>query len=338
MPIIPPTPVANQIGPSGQKPYVNERNFGQMVGEILNWNPHASATMVQNWVNHIVRKIYDRRLWYGLMVKGQIVSPGFITGGSLQLSNGSPNVVGTGTNFAPGMIGMSLRVGYNNPVYNIIAVADSTHLTLELPWGSNDFSAVGYFITQYYYSIPNIKFIFDAINLQLQRRMWTNLTQATLNSRDPSRQQIMYSWGLASMPPDPSGNFQFELYPASMIQQAFPYLAYIQPPNLVNDSDVLPPGIRSDIVIAHGISDCLLYRPKENSYYDPATAIAISRTKMAEFERELMSMEQNDEALYRQDIVHRWEQMPLAEPGDAFWDILHPIARSGYIEGGGWED
>lgn len=337
MPIIPPNPIANQVGPNGQRPYVNQQNFGQIVGEVLSWNPSATSEMVKVWVNNAVRKIYDRRLWYGLMVKGQIVSPGFTSGGTLALTLGSANVVGSGTAFTPSMVGQALRVGYNNPVYNIIAVTDATHLTLELPWGSPSFSAVGYFITQYYYSIPNIKFIFDCINLQLQRRMWTNLNQATLNARDPSRQQIMYSWGLASMPPDPSGNFQFELYPASMIQQAFPYLAYVQPPNLVNDFDVLPAYLRSDIVVAHGISDCLLYRPKENSYYDPATALAISRVKLAEFEGEVRNMEQADEQLYRQDIVMRWEQLPMADPGDGFWDILHPIPAGGYELDSGWE-
>jgi len=337
MPVIPPSPIPNQVGPSGQLPYANEKTFGQMVGEVAMWNPSAPVEMVKNWINHAVRDIYDRRLWYGLMRKGQIVSPGFYNTGSIQLTLGSATVVGTGTGFTPAMVGQSLRVGYNNPIYNIISVTDATHLTLELPWGAPSFNAVGYFITQYYYSIPNIKFIFECINLQLQRRMWTNLNQATLNARDPSRQQIMYSWGLASMPPDPNGNFQFELYPASMIQQAFPYLAYVQPPNLVNDLDTLPAFIRADVVIARAIADCLLFRPKENAMYDPATAIAVSRTKMMEFEATVQSMAQDDEQRYRQDIVQAWEQLPMADPGDAFWDVLHPIPAGG-SDMGFWQD
>ena len=336
MPIVPPAAIAGQVGPSGQRPYVAEKNFAQMIGEVLSWNSAASSEMVKNWINHAVRRILDRRLWYGLMLKGQLVSPPFYSAGSVALTTNSATVVGTGTAFTTDMVGRSLRVGYNNPIYNIIAVTDATHLTLELPWGGPSYSSVGYFIAQYYYSIPNIKFIFDAINLQLQRRMWTNLTQATLNARDPSRIQIMYSWGIAAMPPDPNGNYQVELYPAAMIQQAIPYLAYVQPPNLVDDSNVLPAYIRADVVIASAISECLLYRQKENTYYDSATAIAISRTKATEFERELLSMEQADEQLYRQDVVQRWEQMPMADPGDAFWNVLHPVPSGGYV--GDWED
>jgi hypothetical protein len=333
MPIIPPQAIPNQIGPNGNQPYVAQQSFGQMIGECLSWNPSCSVSMVQTFLNNALRSVIDKRLWVGTLRKGQIISPAYYSTGTIAVTNGSATVTGTGTNFTSSLVGLSLRVGYINPIYNIIAVPNSTTLTLELPWGSPSQSSTGYFIVQQYYSIPNIKFIIECINLQLQRRMWVNLNQATLNARDPSRLQILYPWGLASMPPDPNGNFQFELYPASMIQQTFPYLAYTQPPNLVNDSDVLPAFMRSDVLVARAIADCLLYRPKENSYYDPATALAVSRTKMQEFAGELMAMEQADEQLYRQDVVQRWEQMPMVDPGDAFYDVLHPVGSSTNSDG-----
>jgi hypothetical protein len=330
--------ITNQVGPNGVQPNTSQQNYGQMIGEVLSWNSNASVAMAQTWLNNALRATVDRRLWYGMLRKGQIVSPAYYSQGTIAVMNNSATVTGNGTNFTTALIGLSLRVGYINPIYNIIGVPNSTTLTLELPWGSPSQSSTGYFITQQYYSIPNIKFIIECINLQLQARMWTNLNQSTLDAIDPSRLQILYPWGLASMPPDPSGNFQFELYPASMIQQAFPYIAYVQPPNLVADTDVLPAFMRSDVLVARAISDCLLYRPKENTFYDPSTALAVARTKMQEFNGEMQSMEYADEQLYRQDIIQRWEQMPMADPGNAFRDVMSAVSTQGgtYGDDGGW--
>ena len=335
MPITPPAPIANQITPSGVQPYVQQQNFGQMVGECQSWNPNASAAMIQNWINNHVRKFYDRRLWYGLMTRGQIVTPKFYSQGQVSLTLGSTTIVGAGTTFTPDMVGRALRVGYNNPIYQIVSVTDATHLTVDLPWGAPTLGPVGYYIVKYYYSIPNIKYILTAVNLQLQQRMVTNLNQFSLNSIDPSRQQLMYSWGIAGMPPDPNGNYQFELYPASMVQQAIPYVAYVQPPNLVNDEDTLPPFVRCDIIKNFTIPDVLRYRTKENPYYDPATALTIAGEKMKEAESEAMRTEQADENLYRQDIVLDFEQFPMYQPGGAFWDALHAVS-AGSSGGDDW--
>lgn len=329
MPIVPPTSIPNQIVPSGQLPYVQQDTFAQMIGECLSWNPNASSEMIKKWINNALRKFVDRRNWYGLMTRGQIVTPAYYSKGQVNMTLGSTTVTGVGTTFTPDMIGRSLRIGYNNPIYNILSVPSATQLVIDLPWGAPTLGPVGYYIVKYYYSIPNIKYFLVAVNLQLQQRMVTNLNQASLDSIDPSRQQLMYSWGIAGMPPDPQGNYQFELYPASMVQQAIPYVAYVQPPNLLDDSATLPPFIRCDIIKAHAISDCLRYRMKDNPFYDPATAMAISKEKMAEFETETLRTEQADENLYRQDIILAFEQYPMFQPGGAFWNVLHAVSAMG---------
>lgn len=335
MPILPPPAIPNQITPEGNLPYVQQQNFGQMIGECQSWNPNASAAMIMNWINNAVREFYDRRNWYGLMTRGQIVTPKFYSQGQVSVNLGSNIAIGAGSSFTNDMVGRSLRIGYNNPIYNILAVDTVAQtLTLDLPWGGTSFANVGYYIVKYYYSIPNIKYIMVAVNLQLQQRMVTNLNQFSLDSIDPSRQQLMYSWGIAGMPPSPRGDYQFELYPASMVQQAIPYVAYVQPPNLVNDDDTLPPFVRCDIIKAKTIPDVLRYRVKDNPWYDPQTALQISKEKMAEFEMGARSAEQADENLYRQDIVLNFEQYPLYQPGGAFWNTLHAVSAMG---GGDWE-
>lgn len=338
MPVIPPQPITNQITPSGNKPYVQQQTFGQMIGSVQSWAPSVDTSMISIWLNNAARQVYDFRLWYGCLTKGQIVTPPYYSQGTITATLGSASIVGVGTNFTSSMVGMSLRVGYNTPIYNIISVTDPTHLTLELPWGFSTLTDTSYYIVQYYYTIPNIKYIHTAINLQLQFQLRTTLTQKTLDARDPSRQQIMYPVAIAGMPPDKDGNFQCELWPASMTQQAIPYLAYVQPPNLVNDSDTLIPFIRCDIVVARATADALRYRTKSNPNYSEGVALAIATEKMKEFEGELMHMAMMDENLYRTDVESFAEGLAYVVDSNGFpmggatLAAMSPVGRTYYGE------
>lgn len=338
-----PVQIPNQVNPTynvtGNLPYSQQQNFGQLKGEVAQWNPNADFPMIDTWINNALRVLLDRRLWYGLLVKGQIVSSGLYSTGTVTTVAGSPTVTGIGTAWTTALVGQALRVGYTSPIYNIVAVNPVAQtLTLELPWGGFAYSGIGYYITQYYYSIPNIKFIYTAVNLQLQYRLWTNVAQTLLDNIDPSRLRVLYPYVLATMPPDPQGNYQVEMWPASCTPIAFPYKAYVQPPNLVNDSDSLPPFIRCDVVVARAISDALRYRTKDNPYYSEVVALQIAKEKMAEFESEVARMEGMDENLWRQDYLNSNETYPYLDlltglrPGGDFIRAMTP--ESGY--GDGW--
>ena len=311
MPITAPQPIANQVGPNGIQPYANQINFGQLFGRVAMYAPHCSITAVQNICNNVVRRIYDRRNWYGLYRRGQIVSPGYYSTGTIALVAGSASVQGTNTAWTALLVGQQLRVGFTAPIYTVIAV-DPVHqvLTIEMPWGLPSVSSTGYFISQMYYSIPNIKFFYSVKNLQLYYRLWTNVPQSLLENWDPSRMQLMFPRVLASMPPDPSGNYQFELWPAPNTAQSFPYLSYCTIPNLVNDTDNFPPFIRSDVIELGAIAEVLLWRPKNNPAYSESMCLQVSKDFNSRFEIELLHAAEADEALMRQDVISREEQTP----------------------------
>jgi hypothetical protein len=255
------------------------------------------------------------------MRKGQLVSPGYTTTGQVSMVQGSPTVTGTNTNWSYSqngqpIIGQQFRWNFISPIYTIIGANLGTNpqtITLEMPWGLPSVSTSGYIITQFYYPIPGAKYVFSCKNLQMMYRMWTNVPQALLENFDPSRLQFMYPRILATMPPDQYGNYLTEMWPAPNTSQSFPILFYTQPPNLVNDTDSLPAYIRGDIVKAKAISDVLLYRPKANSSYSEQTCVTIAQQKLKEYEAEIQHAANNDEALYRNDIVTQWEMMPMAQ-------------------------
>lgn len=322
--------ITNQVLPiPGRNPYVNQATFGQILGRVLDYNRGCDPSVVQNLINNVVRRIYDRRMWYGLLAYGQIVAPGIYQTGTVNLTLGSPIVQGNGTSWTTALVGQQLRVGYSYPIYNIIAVnTGSQQITLDLPWGSPSQSTLSYFIAQYYYSFPNIKYFYSVKNLQLMYRMITNVSQSLLENWDPSRLQLLYPWIVATMPPDSSGNYRIEMWPAPSSPQAFPYIAYTQPPNLVEDSDPFPAFIRSDVVEAGAIAEILLHNPKNNPGYSEASALNMSARFSKQFEFEMEKAVQADEALFRQDTLWQSEMSPVAID----WSNGRLLGGGGFID------
>ena len=303
-----------------------------MKGNVLLWNPNAGG-VVDILINSALRKVLDRRTWFSQFVKGQLVCPQATTQGQATVTLGSNIVQGIGTSWTSALIGQQFRIGYNNPIYTIFDVDPvGQQLSLELAWGGSSTTS-GYFIIQYYFNLgPNIKYLKNMVNMQLGFRMWTHGTQDFLNAVDPWRQNQNWPYVVAPMPLDPNGNYLVELYPASWIQQAFPFLAYVQPPNLVNDLDTLPAYIRCDVVLLDAIAQALVWRgPKNNPYYDANEAA----TKRAQFESEMNQMAQADENLYRTNLSLPFEDVPYYQPGGAMWDASHAV---GVGDGGGYGD
>lgn len=314
----------------GVSPLRNQQPFSAMIGEVMDHNPDIDPETIKVFINNTVRKIYDRRTWYGLMVRGQISTTGFTIGGSISVTQGSTQIYGTGTTWTAALVGQQFRLGFNTPPYTITAL-DVTNqiLTIEMPWASNTYASAGYFIAQYYYALgPNIKYIHTAKNMIMAWRLRLDYTQQTLDSKDPWRATVFTPTALAQMPPDPNGNYMVELWPVPSIVQALPFIATLQPPNLVEDNDALPAAIRSDIVAKFAIAEVKVYRgPKWNKYYDAPESARLK----GEAERELMFMAKADEDLYRQNILLPMDGMPVAPDllsggRNSIWDVNHGVA------------
>lgn len=333
MPAAGPISIPNQVLPQpGVLPFVQSQNFGQIIGSTLDRGcPDMDPETAKTIVNDVVRKIYDRKNWYSLMVRGQIVTEGFVIGGSVNITKGSTFIQGLGTTWTPELIGRQFRLGYNTPPYTITALDPMNQiLTIEMPWGGVSYQGAGYFIAQYYYSPgPNIKYIHTARNLIMAWRLRLDYTQQSLDTIDPWRINTFSPCALAQMPVGPQGQYMVELWPVPSIVQALPFIAGIQPPNLVADNDSLPPYIRTDIITKFAIADAKVYRgPKYNKYYD---AVESQRLR-GEAEAEINWLAMKDDDLYRQSLIYEFESMRMApEPGlDSNWSINHGVtARAG---------
>ena len=103
----------------------------------------------------------------------------------------------------------------------------------------------------------------------------------------------------------------------------------MQPPNLVDDNDTLPPYIRCDVVIKEAMCWALRYKPKENPGYDPQTALAVANRFTRNFWRS-RAMWNADENLYRTSSTIQGEDYPDFTPGGDIWcAATHAIMGDG---------
>lgn len=325
MPVAVPT-VVNVTGIASQQ--VNQasqarttpKNFGQLTGEVSQWNPNIPVTMIRNWINEAYRSVIARRMWYGLMVRGQVVTPGVYTAGTVTVTAGSNVVTGVGTNWTAAILGQQLRVGFSTGFYNISKVDGAGQIELDLPWGNATQVNVGYSIMQVWVTLGyNIKMILEMVNQRQGYRLYTQLPQAVLNKYDTWRTSTGWTFMCAPKEPTTDGQPQFELYPAPTFQQAFPFLAYTQPPALVKDSDFPAPFLRDEALMNPAIANSLVFGgPKNNDRYDTQTA----SFKLKEGEARIAEMMNEDDCLYPKDHIWDYGQWPYSKHG-SLWLQSH---------------
>lgn len=301
MPIVQGNPLfPNQYGFNGSQPYTTQLNFGQMIGEVLLWNPDIDPLLVGRMLNNNYRKIIERRNWYGLMVRGQVSTPQYTSQGAATVTLGSNVVTGTGTNWTSALQGQQFRIGFTNPFQTITQVVSTTQLLLDMPYGAQTVTNSGYQIVQAWVTLgANIRYILDAVNQQQGWRMAVNVPQQTINETDTWRTNVGWSYAFSNREPTPDGQLQIEIYPVPFFLQVFPFLAYTQPPNMVQDADSPVVFIRADVLVLLTIADALVWQGKQNKYYDPQT----SQLKLAQAEAELQKMERSDDSMYQQDTI-----------------------------------
>jgi len=299
-----------------QRSPTTQLNFRQMVGEVMQWNPDLPVQMAKRFLQNSYRRIVDSRDFYGNLVKGQVSVPNAYTTGTANLVNGSPVVNGVGTNWVDSMIGEQFRVGFSTPIYTIVNVVSPTQLQLDLPWGSPTQSNLGYQIFQNIVNFgPNIKRLLDVVNQVQGYRLGLNIPQTVLDIYDTWRTNMGWTILVANYAPSPTGVPQFELYPPPTYQQTFPFLAYVQPPDLIQDTDAPVVSIRSDVIVYGAIPHALLFRGKKSNYYDPQTAQYFQKM----FEMELQKNKMNDNDLYQKDVIWEYSKWPLQGFGANFW-------------------
>ena len=296
---------ANQVGASTtSQAYSVQLNYGGMLREVTSWNPNIDPMVAGRMINNRYRQIVSRRHWYGLKVRGTASTPTLYSIGTATTNYGSTTVSGVGTAWTTSLVGLQFRNGFTNPYQTIVAVDPVNQiLTLDTPYPGVA-GTWGYQIVQAYLTFgANVKHLEWAVNQMFGWPIKVNVPVEVINARDTWRQNLGWAKIFATRPPTPDGQYQVEVWPTPYALQSFPFEAYTEPPDMIDDTDAPVAWIRSDVLVTGAIADALLHKPKANPFYDPATALSISGTKKLEFNAEVTAMEDSDEGLQQQAVT-----------------------------------
>lgn len=74
-----------------------QENYRQMQEHVRQWNPQYPAPLIERSLNTRLRMVQDRRMWGGLLVRGQMIIPAVYATGTVAVVQGSSTVTGTST-------------------------------------------------------------------------------------------------------------------------------------------------------------------------------------------------------------------------------------------------
>jgi hypothetical protein len=165
--------------------------YGQIWNRVLLRCPALGPKLAQDMVTNAFRRLAESHRWSWLVKFGQFVAPSTYNTGTINVTQGSTIVTGTGTTFDPTMIGRQLRIGLVNPIYTIANVDSATQFELDSPWGGITATNQVYMIYLAFYTPPTDFHQFvtlwdPAFNWQL----YLDISQSEINIFDPQRANV----------------------------------------------------------------------------------------------------------------------------------------------------
>jgi hypothetical protein len=318
----------NQVSASATtQAYSVQLNFGSMLREVTNWNSNVDSEVAGRMINNRMRQIIDRRTWYATKTRGVANVPNIQTTGTATVTYGSPFVQGIGTNWTPTLVGLQFRQTFTQPYQTIVAVnppgQPAQTIQLDTPYPGPTFTGAYYILQVYLTFGGNVKRLLWAANQLFGWPLDIGVKVEELNAKDQWRAAMGWATTMATRPPTPDGQFQVEVWPSPYAAQTFPFEAYTEPASMVLDTDTPQAWIRSDVIVTGAISDALLYRPKQNAFYDSATAVNIATIKAAQFQKDLLEMENADEGLEQQAVQWDYNSECIESSDYSLWGQMH---------------
>ncbi len=207
------------------------------------------------------------------------------------------------------MAGRQFRINAQVPFMTCTGFTSPTRMLLDFAWPVTSVTDQGYEITMVYASFgQDVKEMLTMVNPDRQYRFDVYGQKAMLDAQDPRRSISSMPYRLAYHAPDPAGAPLYEIYPRPTSVAAYPYFYIRQCPPLEQDNDLLPNGIRSDVLVKLGRAEAARWpghkKLEGGIYYDPKLA----QDLIVEAEREIGFMKNEDDSTAIMQLVYNYNK------------------------------
>lgn len=218
------------------------------------------------------------------------------------------------------MAGRQFRINSNTPFMTVIGVTSATRLLLDFNWPIAGASGQSYEITMVFVSFgQDVKQMLTMVNPDRQYQFNVNGQKAMLDAIDPRRAVSQMPYQLAYHAPDLAGAPLYEMWPRPTSEAAYPYFYIKEWTPLSEDNEILPQGIRSDVIVKFGCAEAARWpghKAKEGGiYYDPALAGQL----VAEAEREVEYMKLEDDSTAIMQMIYQYKKWKFGGPGPDYY-------------------
>jgi len=222
----------------------------------------------------------------------------------------------TGSSYA----GRQFRLMSNTPFVTVMGFTSPTRMLIDRPWPYSTLSDQSYEITLVWASFgQDCKEVLTMVNPDRQYQFRVNCQKAEIDASDPRRAISQMPYKLAFHESDPAGSPLYELWPRPVSLAAYPYFYIKQWTPLENDNDMLPNGIRSDVIVKLAKAEAAQWPGHKKLdggiYYDPPLAIRLQ--EQAEIDIQYMKNEDDSTAVMQ--MVYKYQRWPYGGPGPDYY-------------------
>lgn len=130
--------------------------WGQLRMNLQQSAPGISADLVDEFLNTRYARVLDHTTWLALEGTAYVetATPYQSDADTVSVTQGSANIVGSGTSWTSGLTGQRFQTVADGPIYTFTYV-DATHATLDRPYEGTTISGVGYRLFTNVYPLPD---------------------------------------------------------------------------------------------------------------------------------------------------------------------------------------
>lgn len=219
--------------------------------------PHgagADVLILDGYINSRYREILDKFPWSRLVKTSTIQTVAVYETGTVEITEGSASITGTGTTWTAAMTGRRFRVGGRSEFYTFTRASNTTG-TLDRAYEGDDASAASYKIFQPYYALPSDLRVLESIKVPSVGRDLDQREREWLDQLDPSREFFGEPELYAPYDDDPTPLAQIELYPLPDTAEGLTIRYQTAKARLSATSDVLPAWMNEECLIAGAEAD-----------------------------------------------------------------------------------
>ncbi len=289
---------------------MSDQTFEQLWKRLVVHAPDIPIPLAQEFVNTAYSRALGLHDWSALRARSEVFVPAEHSAGTVDVTQGSAALVGSGTAWTADMEGRQFRVA-GQPYYTILAVTSATAITLDRPWADETATGQDYTINYVYVRVPeDFGHFLSFADPSNNWRLHTNFLSEDIDRVDAERTSAGTPFVVVSQGVTPAGSAtidpglqRFELWPRPNGPHLYSFFYMKKLPLMSANADrpIFP--LRGDVLRAGAIGELCKW-PGTIQTPNPHFNLDLQAIYERDFIRELDRCDREDQEISATNISY----------------------------------